>query len=153
MTATHKFHIRPLLPTDRHRWDPLWQGYLSFYEQSLSAEVTDCTFSRLTITGPHRGMVAERGAELVGLVHYLFHDRTWSLKPICYLEDLYVDPVARGDGIGTALIQAVYAAADAAGSSTVYWQTQVNNATARRVYDRIGRLSEFVRYDRPDGTP
>lgn len=152
MNTDQRLHIRALLPSDREQWDPLWQGYLAFYRQSLSAEITDHAFARLTITGPHRGMVATLDDRLQGFVHYLFHDRTWSIKPTCYLEDLYVAPGARGSGIGRALIEAVYAAANATGSRDVYWQTQADNATARRVYDRIGKLSDFVRYDRPGGT-
>ena len=40
--------IRPLKPDDRAGWEPLWQGYLRFYETRLGAEVTDLTFARLT---------------------------------------------------------------------------------------------------------
>jgi GNAT superfamily N-acetyltransferase len=144
------FNIRSLTAGDRQQWDPLWQGYLTFYKEKLPAEVTDVAFSRLTITGPHRGMVAERDGKLIGLVHFLFHDRTWSIGPTCYLEDLFVDPAERGNGVGRALIEAVYAAADAAGAGHVYWQTQSFNSTARALYDKLAKLSEFVRYDRPE---
>lgn len=144
--------VRPLTVGDRKQWDPLWQGYLTFYKEKLPAGVTDVAFARLAVTGPHRGMVAEREGKLIGLVHYLFHDRTWSVGPTCYLEDLFVDPTERGHGVGRALIEAVYAAADAAGSHHVYWQTQSINTTARTLYDKVAKLSEFVRYDRPEKT-
>lgn len=147
--ANNGVSIRALETSDRGQWDALWQGYLEFYQHPLADEVTDFTFRRLTTTGPHRALVAVEGDRLVGLVHFLFHDRTWSLKPTCYLEDLFVSPAVRGTGIGRLLIEAVYAEADRLGSRHVYWQTQNGNATARRLYDRIGTLSEFVRYDRP----
>ena len=51
--------------------------------------------------------------------------------------------------IGRALIEAVYAAADRAGAPHVYWLTRHDNATARTLYDRVARLSPFVKYDRP----
>jgi GNAT superfamily N-acetyltransferase len=54
----------------------------------------------------------------------------------------------RGTGAGRALIQAVYDAADQAGSPTVYWLTQDFNHTARKLYDRIGTLSPFIKYGR-----
>ena len=73
---------------------------------------------------PHEG-------RLVGFAHYLFHPSTWALQEICYLEDLFVDPAARGQGVGRALIHAVYAAADRAQAPSVYWMTQEFNADGR----------------------
>lgn len=142
---------RPLLESDRPAWAALWQAYLDFYEQELAAEVTDSLFERLLSDLGHNGCVAVRDGELVGFVHYLFHDSTWSTDATCYLEDLYVDPGLRGGGVGRKLIEAVYAAADAEprASGRVYWHTHDHNARARRLYDHVGTLTEFVKYERP----
>ncbi|MDD9921010.1 MAG: GNAT family N-acetyltransferase, partial [Boseongicola sp.] len=59
------------------------------------------------------------------------------------------DPDVRGQGIGRALIEAVYSAADDAGAPAVYWLTQDFNAEARKLYDRIGTLTPFIKYARP----
>ncbi|ASP33108.1 GNAT family N-acetyltransferase [Labrenzia sp. VG12] len=143
--------IRSLQQQDKSAWLGLWRDYLSFYEQDLAAEVTERLFDRLLSANGHRAQVAVRDDELVGFVHYLFHDSTWSIDATCYLEDLYVSPELRGGGAGRKLIEAVYAAADSepAASGNVYWHTHDHNARARRLYDRIGVLSDFVRYDRP----
>lgn len=148
------FEIRPLQPTDRAAWNPLWQGYLVFYESAdLPAEITESTWSRLMdpAVDPHGLAAVDATGRLVGFTHYLFHRSTWSIGPYCYLEDLYVDPAVRGGGTGKALIEAVYAAADAAGASRVYWLTQHFNARARRLYDHVGELTPFIRYERPKG--
>ena len=50
--------------------------------------------------------------------------------------------------MGRALIEAVYQAADAAGAPGVYWLTQDFNTDARRLYDRIGVLTPFIKYSR-----
>ena len=55
---------------------------------------------------------------------------------------------ARGTGAGRALIEAVYAAADAAGCPSVYWLTQDFSATARRLYDRVAKKTPFIVYRR-----
>jgi GNAT superfamily N-acetyltransferase len=84
----------------------------------------------------------------MGLTHYLFHRHCWKTENVCYLQDLYVAPEARGTGLGRKLIEAVYAAADANGTPAVYWLTQDFNAVGRRLYDRIGKQTPFIRYNR-----
>ncbi len=141
--------IRALSAADRSQWQLLWQGYLRFYRQRLPQEITDHTFARLLdpAAAPH-ALVAEVDGRLAGFVHYLFHSSTWSLREICYLEDLYVDPGSRGTGLGRALIEAVYRAADAAGAGTVYWMTQEFNADGRALYDTLAHRTSFIRYER-----
>ncbi|WP_434051591.1 MAG: GNAT family N-acetyltransferase [Roseibium sp.] len=143
-------HIRDLSRGDRPVWEQLWVAYLEFYEQDLAPEVTDGMFKRLLAPGSHSAFVAERDGEMVGFVHFLFHDSTWSLEAVCYLEDLYVSPEARGTGAGRKLIEAVYAAADRepGASGKVYWHTDRDNKRAQQLYDRIGELSDSIRYVR-----
>jgi GNAT superfamily N-acetyltransferase len=141
--------IRPLKLSDRAQWEALWNGYLRFYRRRLPAAVTQGTFERLVAPQqqPH-ALVAESDGRLLGLVHFLFHSSTWSLQQICYLEDLFVDPGVRGGGIGRALIQAVYAAADRVQASEVYWMTQEFNAEGRALYDTLAHRTSFIRYER-----
>lgn len=141
--------IRILKASDREPWQSLWNGYLRFYRQHLAAELTAATFQRLlqANVAPH-ALVAVRDGRLVGFAHYLFHPSTWSLQDYCYLEDLFVDPNVRGAGIGRALIQAVYAAADRAGAASVYWMTQEFNADGRALYDTLAHRTSFIRYER-----
>lgn len=142
--------IRPLSPQDKAEWSALWTGYLAYYETSLPPEVFDITFARLT--DPARthqnAFVAEREGRLIGLVHYIYHAHNWRVEDVCYLQDLFVTPEARGTGAARALIEAVYAAADANGTPSVYWLTQDFNATARRLYDRVAKVTPFIRYVR-----
>ena len=142
--------IRPLTAADRKAWDPLWQGYLSFYKTELAPEVTDVTWSRLLdATEDMHCLVAENDTgEVVGIVHYLYHLVTWAIADRCYLEDLFVAESARGTGAGRALIEAVYAAADERGADQVYWLTQDSNVEGRRLYDRVGQVTPFIKYRR-----
>ena len=141
--------IRGLQPSDRPQWEALWQGYLRFYRQRLPGPVTDSTFARLVEdrSQPH-GLVAIRDGQLVGFAHYLFHPSTWSQANLCYLEDLYVDPGARGGGVGRALIQAVYAAGTRRPGEFGLWMTQEFNADGRALYDTLAHRTSFIRYER-----
>ncbi len=146
MTTT----IRPIAAADELEWRRLWTGYLEFYETSVSEEVYRTTFARLLgdDTQDYHGLVAEQDGKPIGLTHYLFHRHCWRVENVIYLQDLYVDPEARGTGAGRALIEAVYAAGDAAGCPSVYWTTQDFNATARQLYDRVAELTPFIKYQR-----
>ncbi len=143
--------VRPLRDSDEAQWRRLWTGYLSFYKSTVPEEVYKTTFSRLLSgdANEYAALIAEKDGAPVGLAHYLFHRHCWKLENVCYLQDLYADPRVRGSGVGRALIEAVYAAADAAGCPSVYWTTEEDNMTARRLYDRIGGKTPFIQYKRP----
>ena len=142
--------IRPLEQKDEADWRRLWTGYLAFYETTRPESVYATTWARLFDPAePVHGLLATRDGAAIGLVHYLFHRHTWYEADICYLQDLYTDPAVRGSGAGRALIEAVYAAAEAAGACSVYWTTQRFNRAGRDLYDRIGRQTPFIKYAHP----
>jgi GNAT superfamily N-acetyltransferase len=138
--------IAPLRAADRASWERLWSGYQRFYRVELPVAATEATWERI-----HNGRIHGLGArvggdQLVGIVHYLFHEDTWSVQRACYLQDLFVDPSARGSGCATMLIHAVAAAAKSAGASPPYWLTHETNAVARRIYDRVAKNHGFIHY-------
>ena len=143
--------VRPLTRDDQADWRRLWRAYLEFYETEVPEEVYATFFERLLGDDPQdfHGLIAEVDGKPVGLTHYLFHRHGWKIENVCYLQDLYADPDVRGKGVGRALIEAVYRAADAEGAPSVYWLTQDFNTEARKLYDRIGQVSPFIKYGRP----
>ena len=90
--------------------------------------------------------VAEAGSSLIGLVHYIEHRSCWTTGDYFYLQDLYVDPSMRGQGVGRALIEHVYAAAKQAGASRVWWLTHESNREGMRLYDYVAERSGFLQY-------
>lgn len=141
---------RPLCAGDWDQWQPLWRGYLEFYKTELPPEIYKSSFDRMLsgLDTEFHGIIAEKEGKLIGIAHYLFHRHGWKIENVCYLQDLFVDPSVRGTGAGRGLIEAVYAKADEAGAHQVYWNTQEFNATARQLYDRVGHLTPFVKYNR-----
>ena len=139
--------VRPVRPSDWEQWLPIWRGYHLFYKNDPSDEVTRTTWARFFDEAePMHALVAERAGHLIGAVHYLYHRNTWMIAPVCYLQDLFTLPEARGEGVGRALIEAVYAEARKAGSPRVYWMTHESNAQARVLYDKIAERSGFIQY-------
>lgn len=142
-----KLQIRPITAADHAAWLPLWQGYQRFYNAEIAPEVSTLTWQRfLDPAEPMFAALAWQGGVAIGLVHWIFHRSCWTLSDYCYLQDLYVAETVRGGGVGRALIEQVYAAAQAAGANRVHWLTQEDNAQARQLYERIASRSGFIQY-------
>lgn len=146
MSPEPSISIAPLRESEHARWLRLWSAYQRFYEIDLPAPVSAATWERLRNGRIHGLGARDANDELVGIVHYLFHEDTWSTVSACYLQDLYVDPAARGVGCGRRLIEAVAQAAKAAGANSPYWLTHESNHSARSLYDRLARNLGFIQY-------
>lgn len=139
---------RPLAEEDFEAWRGLWAAYNLFYEKpSVPEAITRALWSRLFDPAEpvHALVVGPPGAPFA-FVHYLYHRSTGFLNPVCYLQDLFTAPEARGAGAARALIGAVCEAARQAESPRVYWMTHETNATARRLYDQVAERSGFLQY-------
>ncbi|MBS0240891.1 MAG: GNAT family N-acetyltransferase [Proteobacteria bacterium] len=142
--------VRPVEPRDREAWTRLFRAYVEFYKADVPDAIVALTWQRLFGSAPEfYGLVAvDAGEALVGILVAVFHRSTWSPTWVCYLEDLFVAPDARGSGAGRALIEALYREADARGATRTYWVTEETNTTARALYDRLATKAPFVQYRR-----
>ena len=140
--------IRKIEARDEMRWRELWEGYCRFYERDLSEPITRYTWARLMDpASPVHGVVAERAGDgVIGIANYIIHENTWTLTPVCYLQDLFVDPHERAAGVGQQLIDWLVAEMTGQGWSRLYWHTRENNYRARGLYDKYTPHSGFLRY-------
>jgi len=143
-----ELRIAPLTTGDRADWERLARGYKEFYKTVVPDSGYVATWNRLLREEDVFAVGARVGGELVGIAHYLFHTTIWA-PTTCYLQDLFVDPLARGQGVARALIENVAAIARERGAQRLYWHTQEHNATARALYDKLAKFSGFIRYDFP----
>lgn len=143
--------VRRITARDKTAWLTLFKAYIAFYEATVADDVIELTWQRLMSGAEdcHIGLVAVGADDVpMGLALVLFHRSTWSPTHYCYLEDLFVDPSQRAKGIGRALIEAVYAEADARHCTRTYWMTDEDNDRARGLYDRMATKGPFVQYRR-----
>lgn len=139
--------IAPLSKADYDAWLKLWQNYLTFYETRLPPSTIEKTWHNLLESDvPIYGFGAWQDDILVGIMHVILHPNTWNTTECCYLEDLYVSDAVRGQGVGRALIEQVYEFANEKNCNRVYWTTQEDNATARKLYDVIATQTDMVQY-------
>lgn len=139
--------IRALVPDDRAAWEPLWQGYLTFYKATIAPQVTELSWARLHDPAePMHGYGAFLDGRLAGITHLILHRSMWTAGPYCYLQDLFTAQWARRRGVARALIEHAYVEAERLGASRVIWLTQESNHEARVLYDQVAERSGFIQY-------
>lgn len=141
--------IRPVAASDASAWRALWQGYLDFYDAAdLPAETTAATWARiLDPDSPVKCTVAVLDDDVAGFAVTVMHPGTWTTRPLCYLEDLFVNPAARGRGIGRTLIAALAEQGRREGWEKLYWQTHKENVRAQKLYETLCPQTDWRRYD------
>lgn len=139
--------IRTAEAADEAAFRKLWAGFLHYYGESLPETTTAATWARIIEPGHRMSCrLAALEGEVVGFAIHHYHCSTWVPGDDLYLEDLFVDPIARGRGVGRALIEDLIALGRAQGFHRLYWNTNHDNLAARRLYDSICKDDGHVRY-------
>lgn len=139
--------IRALQNDDYAQWLALWDA--NNQEQSDPA-VTEETWARICNPAyPVFGLGAWEDDALVGILHYVVHPTTGSVAPVAYMQDLYVGPAFRNQGIAQDLVRALSNEAKEKGLARVYWLAEANNDAARALYSKLGVRLDFALYVMP----
>jgi GNAT superfamily N-acetyltransferase len=78
----------------------------------------------------------------VGFATIFWSWSTSSAERIGIMNDLFVAPAGRGASVADALIAACVDECGRRGAGKLTWQTAPDNATAQRVYERVGATRE-----------
>lgn len=141
--------VRPVEARDRDAWNRLYEGYSIFYKVTQTQDMRDRVWSWLHDADHETcGLVAEDAAgKVIGLAHFRQFARPLAAATGGFLDDLFVDPAARGSGAADALIHALKDEAARKGWTVLRWITADDNYRARGVYDRLAAQTKWVTYD------
>ncbi len=91
-------------------------------------------------------LVAEEGGEIIGFALWFYNLSTFKCRPGIYLEDLFVVPEKRGNGVGSALLKELAKLAKAQGCGRLEWSCLNWNEPSLEFYHRKGAqsLDEWV---------
>jgi GNAT superfamily N-acetyltransferase len=143
------WQVRPLHGDDHDRWRTLYAGYAAFYGLTQTEEQAGQTWAWL-MDPVHelQGLVAhDVDGHLVGIAHVRAFTRPSTATIGGYLDDLYVDPHARGTGAADAPLAALAQLAGERGWSVVRWITADDNHRARSKYDQHATRTHWITYD------
>lgn len=133
----------------RQSWNELYAAYAAFYRVEQSQEMRDRVWG--WISDPAEELecliaLDEHGTP-VGLAHFRQFTRPLMASRGGFLDDLFVDPGARGSGAAQALIEALAAEGRKRGWTVIRWITRDNNYRARSAYDRLASRTDWITYD------
>lgn len=134
--------IAPFNADDYKEWLPLWiDNNMGHNDEEVTAE----TWKRLLEQDtPVYGMTAKIDNKVVGFLHFILHPVTGHLQPVCYMQDVYVAPDFRKQGIARALIGELARFGMEAKWARIYWLTEASNEAAQALYKDLGMKLDFT---------
>jgi len=134
------FILRTATPADIPDVLRLVRG-LAEYEQLLDrVTATEADFAQ-ALFGPRplaEAMLAEVETRAVGIAIWYYLFSTFTAQPMLYLEDIFIEPTYRGQGIGLALFRRLAQIARAGNCLSMEWSVLNWNQPAIDFYRRIG---------------
>jgi GNAT superfamily N-acetyltransferase len=136
MTAT----IRPAKPGDEVDILRLIKALADYEREPDAVEATVETLRAHLFADVPRvfAHVAERDGHIIGIAVWFVTFSTWTGRHGIYLEDLFVDPAARGGGVARGLVGALAAEARVQGYARMDWAVLDWNEPAKAFYRRLG---------------
>lgn len=153
---TGSVSVRTVRYADRDAFLEMWRDFVALAPgEPGNHSIGELNWSRILDEG-HRlqGLVAvDQAHEPLGFTLYLAFPFTWSRGDVCYLQDIYVRPEARGRGAARAMIARLREIGNSAGWFKIFWMTQSDNFDAQRLYDKVAERKDYIRYDLNVGEP
>lgn len=143
----NEISVAPLAAGDYEEWLPLWIGN---NQGQFDEAVTETTWARLTDPASYvGGLAAWQGGKMAGLVHYILHPVTGHIQPVCYMQDVYVLPEYRRQGIARKMIGVLAAKGKEESWARLYWLAEAGNESAQALYKNMGVKLDFTLHVMP----
>ena len=139
--------VRDFHEDDYAQWLPLWDGNNQGHKNE---SVTEETWNRIiSPIFPVHGLGAYEDGKLVALLHYVLHPVTGHIDPVCYMQDVYVDPDHRRKGVARTLVEYLAAIGQEQDWARIYWLAEQDNTAAQSLYKNVGIKLDFTLHVMP----
>ena len=135
---------------DRNDWAVMYHGYADFYQVPMNEAILDTVWQWIFDDSyPFFGLIARNeSGHALGLMHCREMPSPLRGAKVGFLDDLFVKPEARGQGVVEALYDALNELANEQGWPFTRWITADNNYRGRAVYDKIADITHWVTYQK-----
>jgi GNAT superfamily N-acetyltransferase len=130
--------VRTALPEDTHALASLCAAHANYERIPYCANGHADRLQDALASGLLHAWLLEQRDAVVGYASVTLDFATLGARRFAHLDCLYLEPAARGQGGGQALMRAVQAFAHAQGCTELQWQTPAWNHSAIRFYERLG---------------
>jgi ribosomal protein S18 acetylase RimI-like enzyme len=143
--------IRQATSGDLDRLAPLFDAYRQFYERPANLPMAREFMKERLERGDSVVFLAEDGNLPVGFVQLYPLFTSTSLRPgrLWLLNDLFVVPAVRGQGVGRKLMDRARALAEETGARGLELATARTNSGAQALYESLGyrRDDDYLHYE------
>jgi len=140
--------IREIQLKDKEQWENLYKGYADFYKVEMNNKILQTVWNWLNDKSHElKGIGYETDGKIVGIAHYRKLLRPLKGKYIGYLDDIFVNPKYRGKKIGKKLLNEIKEISKTNGWNLVRWQTDKDNFTAKKLYDKVATKTKKDVYE------
>jgi ribosomal protein S18 acetylase RimI-like enzyme len=145
-----QIEVSATAPADRAEWERLYYGYAEFYQVPMNQGILDTVWGWIhDADNPFFGLLArDQAGNALGLMHCRQMPSPLRGAQVGFLDDLFVDPAARGQGVVDALYRALNALGKQQGWPFIRWITAENNYRGRAVYDRLAEKTHWITYQK-----
>jgi ribosomal protein S18 acetylase RimI-like enzyme len=131
--------IRLCQPDDAPRIVPLLQAQVAASgREAPDPDALEELVHALLISQFSDFLLAEVGERALGVLQLNYRLSTWDVAPYAAIEDFYLAPDLRGQGVGTRMLDYACARAEARGARFAQALTRADDRAARRLYEEFG---------------
>jgi ribosomal protein S18 acetylase RimI-like enzyme len=128
----------------------LYVAYRVFYGEAAEEERAAEFIRERVLHSSGRYFLAWVEQAAIGFMHLMPSTNTLAMRPIWFLEDLFVDSSARNQGVATALLTYAESFARGTGAERLTLATAHDNLAAQHIYKKLGyqREEHFLYFHR-----
>ena len=140
--------IREIRLDDKEEWKILYKGYADFYKVEMSDKILNTVWEWIHDNNHDvSGLVYEKDNKIIGIAHYRRMPSPLRGKYIGFLDDLFVDPRHRKNGVGEKIIKELKVISKRNDWNLVRWITRNDNTKAKSLYQKLSKKTKWEVYE------
>jgi len=133
---------------DKEEWEILYRGYANFYKVEMNDKILKTVWGWIHNNNHEvSGLVYEQSNKIIAIAHYRKMPSPLRGKYIGFVDDLFVDPKHRRNGVGEKIIKEIKAISKKNDWNLVRWITRDDNTTAKSLYEKLSKKTSWEVYE------